>query len=103
MNPILCTGQHVHYFTVDKRVKVLWVPWQLGSLQLFAAQHTDTTAGNISACLLSLVRKKNYSVRARIFKLLRSPRIDFNESIPPAYVAWIDGTTTIILLGSKPT
>ena len=53
MNPILCSGQHVHYFTVDKRVKVLWVPWQLGSLQLFAAQHTDTTAGNIlpASCL----------------------------------------------------
>jgi hypothetical protein len=48
------------------------------------------------------VRKKNYSVGARIFKRLRGPRIDFNESIPPAYVAWIGGTTTLILLGSKP-
>ncbi len=28
------------------------------------------------------------SVRARIFKLLKSPRIDSKQSIPPAYVAW---------------
>jgi hypothetical protein len=40
--------------------------------------------------------------RARTFKCLRGPRIDFNESIPPAYVAWIGGTTALILLGSKP-
>ncbi len=39
--------------------------------------------------------------RARIFKLLRSPRIDFKESMPLAYVAWRAGTTTLFLLGSK--
>ena len=38
--------------------------------------------------------------RARIFILLRSPGIDSKESIPPAYVAWRAGTTTIFLLGS---
>ncbi len=37
---------------------------------------------------------------ARIFKLLRSPRIDFKESIPPAYEAWRAGTATLFLLGS---
>jgi hypothetical protein len=37
---------------------------------------------------------------ARIFKLLRSPRIDSNESIPPAYVALRAGTKTLFLLGS---
>ncbi len=37
---------------------------------------------------------------ARIFKLLRSPRIDSKKSIPPAYVAWWAGMTTIFLLGS---
>ncbi len=37
---------------------------------------------------------------ARIFKLLRSPRIDSKESIPLACVAWRAGTTTLFLLGS---
>jgi hypothetical protein len=36
--------------------------------------------------------------RARIYKLLRSPEIDSKESIPPAYVAWRVGTTTVFLL-----
>jgi hypothetical protein len=35
----------------------------------------------IHRCLLQ------YVLRARIFKLLRSPGIDSKESIPPAYVA----------------
>ncbi len=38
--------------------------------------------------------------RARIFKLLRRPRIDSKEPIPPAYIAWRAGTTTLFLLGS---
>jgi hypothetical protein len=33
--------------------------------------------------------------RARIFKLLRSPRIDSKESITPAYVAQRTGATTL--------
>ncbi len=33
--------------------------------------------------------------RARIFKLLRNPRIDSKDYIPPAYVAWRAGTTTL--------
>ena len=36
--------------------------------------------------------------RARILKLLMSPRIDSKESISPAYVAWQAGTTTLFLL-----
>ncbi len=36
----------------------------------------------------------------RIFKHLRNPRINSKESIPPAYVAWLAGTTTLFLLGS---
>ncbi len=36
--------------------------------------------------------------RYGIFKLLRSPGIDSKESIPPAYVAWRVGTTTLFLL-----
>jgi hypothetical protein len=35
-----------------------------------------------------------------IFKLLRGPGIDSEESIPPAYAAWRTGTTTLFLLGS---
>jgi hypothetical protein len=38
--------------------------------------------------------------RARICQLLRSPRINSKESIPPACVAWRAGTTTLFLLGS---
>ena len=38
--------------------------------------------------------------RARIFKRLWSPGIDFKELIPPAYVAWRAGTITLFLLGS---
>jgi hypothetical protein len=37
---------------------------------------------------------------ARIFKLLRSPRIDSEEPIPPGCVAWRPGTTTLFLLGT---
>ncbi len=33
-------------------------------------------------------------------KILRTPLIDSKESIPPAFVAWRAGTTTLILLGS---
>ncbi len=38
--------------------------------------------------------------RGGIFKLLWRPGIDSMESIPPAYVAWRTGTTTLFLLGS---
>ncbi len=34
------------------------------------------------------------------FRLLRSPGIDSKELIPPGYVAWRAGTTTLFLLGS---
>ncbi len=40
--------------------------------------------------------------RARIFKLLRSPRIYSKEPISPGCVAWRAGTTTLFLLGSQP-
>ncbi len=40
--------------------------------------------------------------RAQIFKLLRSPKIDSKEPIPPGCVAWRAGTTTLFLLGSYP-
>jgi hypothetical protein len=42
------------------------------------------------------------SVQSKNFKLLWSPGIDSKESIPPAYVAWPAGTTTLFLLGSYP-
>jgi hypothetical protein len=38
--------------------------------------------------------------RARIAKLLRSPRIDSKEPIPPGCVVWRAGTSTLFLLGS---
>jgi hypothetical protein len=40
------------------------------------------------------------ATRARIFKLLRSPRIDSKELIPLGCGAWRAGTTTLFLLGS---
>ncbi len=39
-------------------------------------------------------------LRERIFKLLKSPRIDSKEPIPPDCVAWRAGTSTLFLLGS---
>ncbi len=39
---------------------------------------------------------------ASILKLLRSPGIHSKKSIPPANVAWRAGTTTLFLLGSPP-
>jgi len=39
--------------------------------------------------------------RARIFKLLRCPRSESKEPIPPGCVAWRAGTTTLFLLGSS--
>ncbi len=35
-------------------------------------------------------------IRARIFKLIRSPRIDSKEPVPPGCVAWRAGTTNPI-------
>jgi hypothetical protein len=40
------------------------------------------------------------STETVFFKLLRSPGIDYMESIPSAYVAWQTGPTTLILLCS---
>jgi hypothetical protein len=36
-------------------------------------------------------------VKDGIFKLLKSPGIDSKESIPPAYVSWRAGKTTLFL------
>ncbi len=38
--------------------------------------------------------------RGGIFKLLRSPGIYSKEAIPPAYVAWLAGTTSLFLFSS---
>jgi hypothetical protein len=38
--------------------------------------------------------------RARICKRLRSPGIDSKESIPPVFVAWRAGTTTLFAVPS---
>jgi hypothetical protein len=39
--------------------------------------------------------------RAHIFKRLRSPGIDSEESFPPAYVAWRAGTTNRVFVGAR--
>ncbi len=49
------------------------------------------------------IRRSNFELisgRARIFKLLQSPRIDSKEQIPPGWAAWRVGTTTLFLVGS---
>ena len=52
---------------------------------LLASERTgETETDFLSSCILS-----------RICKRLRSSGIDSKESIPPAYVAWRAGTTTI--------
>ncbi len=43
------------------------------------------------------IRMSYKSARARIFKRLWSPGIDFKESIPPVYVTWRAGTITLFL------
>jgi hypothetical protein len=48
-----------------------------------------------------LFRKVFYS-ETIFLKLLRIPGIGSKESIPPAYVAWRVGTTTLFLFGSWP-
>jgi hypothetical protein len=40
--------------------------------------------------------------RAQICKTLRSPRIDFKESIPLAYVAWPAFATALIVIPPPP-
>jgi hypothetical protein len=39
--------------------------------------------------------------RSRIFKRLRSPGIDSNESIPPAYITWRDGTSNRVVVPAR--
>jgi hypothetical protein len=45
---------------------------------------------------------KGAAAKDGIFKHLRSPQIDSEELIPPSYVAWQAGTTTLFLIGSSP-
>jgi hypothetical protein len=45
-------------------------------------------------------RETQVKKQSLIFKLLRSPRIDSKEPIPPGCVAWRACTTTLFLLGS---
>jgi hypothetical protein len=39
--------------------------------------------------------------RARIYKRLRRPGIDSEDSIPPAYVAWRAGTTNRVAVPAR--
>jgi hypothetical protein len=62
--------------------------------------NASSTACFSTSCPESSASCSPKRIRARIFKLLRSPRIDSKESIPPAHVAWRAGTTTVFLIGS---
>ncbi len=70
-------------------------------IKLLCAHITGSGAKNFSRALRGKFPEMSRA-RARIFKLLRSPRIDSKDSIPTAYVAWGAGTTTLFLLGSLP-
>jgi hypothetical protein len=67
-------------------------PSDLGSLSCRAA--------GLSMCVYGHRLKSIVLYRDGIFKLLRSTGTNSKESIPPAYVAWRAGTTTLLLLGS---
>jgi hypothetical protein len=58
-----------------------------------ALEHVSFFPGHVAI-------QKNRNARARIFKLLRSPRIHSKEPILHGCVAWRAGTTTLFLLGS---
>jgi hypothetical protein len=51
-----------------------------------------------SVPLLLFISISFYTIRDGILKLLRSPGIDSKKSIPPAYVDWGAGTTTLFPL-----
>jgi hypothetical protein len=63
----------------------------------FSHSHTPIMAGEAIG-----VNTRILGVSGGIFKLLWSPEIDSEESIPPSYVAWWAGTRTLFLLGSWP-
>jgi hypothetical protein len=82
------------------------------SPQSYTQAHTDLQVGQSNFSLHShtpIMSGKAIGVNTRIlgvsggiFKLLWSPEIDSEESIPPTYVAWRAGKRTLFLLGSWP-
>ena len=119
---LLCAGNHGNrkngenkQWDLSKKLEKHWVhyiAWKsadLGKafLSLVAAMR-KFLAGTLRLALVEIMdematlqEKINIvtQIRARIFKHLRSPEIDSKELIPPAYVAWRAGTTTLFLLG----
>jgi hypothetical protein len=69
--------------------------WERGLAVSFLGVHKSDLV-----CSVFFPRLRDSTCRARIFKLLRSPRIDSKEPIPPGCVAWRAGTTNLFLLGS---
>ncbi len=75
------------------------------SISGFFSQPSPLSAGHSSKSLLVSAHISSFRERepwARIFKHLRSPRIDSKEPIPPGYKDWRAVTTTLFLLGSQP-
>jgi hypothetical protein len=54
--------------------------------------------GNLNLCTSCMAKSKGKIFRARICKRLWSPVIDYEESIPPAYVAWMAGTANRVVV-----
>ncbi len=69
------------------------------------AGHATNLVNHLSVLVFfwmhALCNSQEILIRARIFKLLRSPGINSKESIPPAYVAWRTGAKALFLLGSE--
>ncbi len=83
-----------------------------GLLQYYSTYISSTSPSSSRARIFKLLRSPRIDSKEPIvpacvawdgiFKLLLSPEIDFEESIPPAYVAWRAGTRILFLLGSWP-
>jgi hypothetical protein len=82
------------------------LPEQRGFLYFRSPAHQGSLLYTTGLRKLREMRERwggwNHLTREGIFKLLRSSGIDSKESIPPVYVTWRAGTTTLFLLGSWP-
>ena len=81
----------------------LSISWYLPSLFLVIYARHCYFKAKYTVHLVSLLFSMSATftlTRDGIFQLLRGPGVDSMESIPPAYVAWRAGTTTLFFLGS---
>jgi hypothetical protein len=68
----------------------------------YVQRESKKNTGHVVIVFLYVDSLLDVVYRDGIFKRLRSPGIDYKESILPTYVAWRAGTTTLFLLRSWP-